>query len=519
MAAVKSSGTGVELTLQQELVKLGSKFQTDVRVLPGKPDLVLDDQKVAVFIDGDFWHGGQWRRRHLTSLDQQFEKSTDKSYWVEKIERNIARDFRVTETLLDDGWTVLRLWESHVVKDPEACARMAAGALTQACENESVSFSPRRTVAEFFAGIGLVRMGLESAGWKVQFANDIDSQKHEMYSANFPTDHFDLADIRSLRGEQIPRVTLATASFPCNDLSVAGARAGLSGRLSSTYWEFLRILTEMAKEKPPIVLIENVVGFLTSHGGQDLETALEGLNRLGYSVDMFAVDASHFVPQSRLRLFIVGSLDLGRTRPHDLTSFGLGSGDARPKEVASFIAAHPRLRWAIRPLPSLPVRTTSLEDVLDKPPFDSTEWWDTKRAKYLLDQMSDRNREKAEKMIRGNSVTYGTVFRRIRNQRSMAELRTDGIAGCLRTPRGGSARQILFAAGKGEYRARLLNGNECARLMGADSYRVDVPLNQALFGFGDAVCAPVVSWIARHYLTPLASDLMRGNPLKVIPAS
>jgi DNA (cytosine-5)-methyltransferase 1 len=89
----------------------------------------------------------------------------------------------------------------------------------------------------------------------------------------------------------------------------------------------------------------------------------------------------------------------------------------------------------------------------------------------------------------------------------MGELRTDGIAGCLRTPRGGSGRQILFCAGKGQYRVRLLTPRECARLMGADAYRINVPLNQALFGFGDAVCVPAIQWIARHYLNPLLEEM------------
>ena len=89
----------------------------------------------------------------------------------------------------------------------------------------------------------------------------------------------------------------------------------------------------------------------------------------------------------------------------------------------------------------------------------------------------------------------------------MAELRTDGLAGCLRTPKGGSGRQILFAAGGGGYRVRLLNADECARLMGADGYRVTVPLNQALFGFGDAVCVDAIAWVAEHRLNPVAEAI------------
>jgi DNA (cytosine-5)-methyltransferase 1 len=99
----------------------------------------------------------------------------------------------------------------------------------------------------------------------------------------------------------------------------------------------------------------------------------------------------------------------------------------------------------------------------------------------------------------------------------MAELRTDGIAGCLRTPRGGSGRQILFKAGKGQYFVRLLSPRECARLMGADDYKISVGLNQALFGFGDAVCVPAIGWIAEHYLNPLITEIIHDFPLAKTP--
>jgi DNA (cytosine-5)-methyltransferase 1 len=91
----------------------------------------------------------------------------------------------------------------------------------------------------------------------------------------------------------------------------------------------------------------------------------------------------------------------------------------------------------------------------------------------------------------------------------MGELRTDGVAGCLRTPRGGSGRQILIRAGYGKVQVRLLTPRECARLMGADDFLIDAPLNQALFGFGDAVCVPVIEWIANHCLNPLADEILQ----------
>ena len=114
-------------------------------------------------------------------------------------------------------------------------------------------------------------------------------------------------------------------------------------------------------------------------------------------------------------------------------------------------------------------------------------------------------------MIDGKDFTYGTVFRRVRNGVTMAELRTDGLAGCLRTPRGGSARQILFKGGKGVFQVRLLTSRECAGLMGAADYRIEVPESQALYGFGDAVVVPVIEWISKYYLDPLINQLLRGR--------
>jgi DNA (cytosine-5)-methyltransferase 1 len=269
----------------------------------------------------------------------------------------------------------------------------------------------------------------------------------------------------------------------------------------------------MEDRRPPIVLLENVTGFLTSHGGSDLRKALTTLNEQGYSVDAFILDAVRFVPQSRQRLFVVGSLDEPMLADRVKEQLQFFESDTRPKALADFIMANNEIRWTIRPLPSQPHRSLTLCDILEDLPDSSQTWWSEDRAKYLLDQMSPRHRIIAESMMKGDQFSYGTVFRRVRNGKSMAELRTDGIAGCLRTPRGGSGRQILFKAGRGKYFARLLTPRECARLMGADDFTINVPLNQALFGFGDAVCVPVIEWIAVHYLNPLVNEIMRGRVL------
>jgi DNA (cytosine-5)-methyltransferase 1 len=372
-----------------------------------------------------------------------------------------------------------------------------------------------RTFLEFFAGIGLVRMGLEAAGWTLVYANDIDPAKREMYDAHFgdADEHFHLEDIHNLTADDVPTAMLATASFPCADLSLAGGRRGLNGGQSSAFFGLVDVLSAMGERRPPLVLIENVTGFLTSHGGADFEQAMLTLNELGYAVDPFVLDARCFVPQSRPRLFVVGE------RLSAPPASAPPASRTRPPKVCEYIVSHPHVRWSLRTLPEPPTGSSkSLVDILEDLPPDAPEWWSRERAEYLYHQMSPRHKAIADRWIAAEKWSYGAVFRRVRMQpdghkRSMAELRGDGLAGCLRTPKGGSGRQILFKAGYGAYAARLVTPRECARLMGADDYVIDVPLNQALFGFGDAVCVPAVTWVGEQRLNPLVhrEGLKRGH--------
>ena len=371
-----------------------------------------------------------------------------------------------------------------------------------------------KTAADFFAGIGLTSVGLARQSWEVRYALDHSEAKRRMYEDHFGTGHYHVDEIKNVAGESIPKITLAHASFPCTDTSIAGSRNGIESGESSAFWEFARILSEMTLEdgpgKPPIVLIENVEGLLTSGKGRDLISLLGTLNRLHYAVDMLLIDAAHFVPQSRVRLFVIGILDFPAQALIERERL-LTLSDARPDKIRRFIRKHSDIRWFLRELPDLPRCHLTVADIID----ETAEWWPKERSLYLFNQMFDRHKQHVSNLMSNERWSYRTVFRRMRmrdgRKQSTAEVRTDGIAGCLRTPKGGSARQIVIRAGYGQFDARLLNARETARLMGANDFMLDekLPLNDALFGFGDAVCVPAIEWITVNYLNPVTSDYCR----------
>lgn len=358
----------------------------------------------------------------------------------------------------------------------------------------------RKTAAEFFAGIGLVRLGIEQAGFEVVFANDIEPTKHALYAANFDAAHFVLGDVRQIKGHKMPDVDLATASFPCTDLSLAGWRKGLNGEQSSTFWQFARILKEMAERRPRVIMLENVASLATSARGQDLHSVIQQLNRLGYCCDLLQLDARWWVPQSRRRVFIVGCTDL------PAYSNGGEAARIRPPWVANFLATHSELRMMSFPIASPPEENTTLADVVEKLSRRDLRWWDDLRLQRFVAELSGTQTARLRSLVEAPDVSWRTAYRRTRSGRPMWEIRADTISGCLRTARGGSSRQALVEAGRGDVRVRWMTPREYARLMGAPDYNFGaVTENQALFGFGDAVCVPTVAWLARNYLAPLCS--------------
>lgn len=375
--------------------------------------------------------------------------------------------------------------------------------------------------AEFFAGVGLVREGLERTGWQCVWANDISADKMNTYVKNYGEEHFHLEDIWKVAvspDETLPKdVFLYTASFPCTDLSVAGTRAGLAGAESGTLNAVLTILQQksLTNDLPKIVMLENVSGFLTSHKGKDVVDTVRILSDLGYVIDIIELDAVLFTPQSRPRVFLIAVIEAIASKVMKIKNIDnvfdtwWQKFDEQPKlrsgKLKKIIASNEDLNWGLFDIPLPEPRKLILDDILEHDiPDDSKLWWSDDRKNQLFSQMNPSHQAKLKAMIDNQIYSYGTVFRRMRAGLSMAEFRTDGIAGCLRTPRGGSSKQILIRAGYSDWEVRLLTPREYARLQGVrDSFILPDNVTKGYFAMGDAVCVPAIEYLSKYALCPI----------------
>lgn len=361
------------------------------------------------------------------------------------------------------------------------------------------------TTAEFFAGIGLVRMGLEVCGWKTVFANDFSDKKYTLYKGFFPDadTHYIIDDIFNIDPDIVPECTLATCSFPCIDLSLAGNMNGFKGKHSSAFWGFVRILKEKKESAPPFVLLENVPGWLYSNKGKDFRATVEALNELNYTCDVFTLNALRFTPQSRLRVFLIGSrLISPDNNPQRILS---RSNDLLTDHLRKSILSNLDLKWFYQSLPSPPpLKSGGLSEIIEPMNDSDKRWWGQEETDRHLNMMEKSHYERLQQLVHGNRISYRTFFRRCRKEQQRAEVRHDEVAGCLRTAVGGSAKQFLIRAGRGRIKMRAMTPREYARLQGVpDHYPIHADGVQALTGFGDAVCVPVISWIAQNVINPL----------------
>jgi DNA (cytosine-5)-methyltransferase 1 len=365
---------------------------------------------------------------------------------------------------------------------------------------------------EFFAGGGLSRLGL-GKNWECTFANDFSPKKAAAYRENFNgASELHVEDVWKINPVIIPgNPALAWASFPCQDLSLAGNGKGLDAERSGSFWGFWRIIQELRKDNRqiPVIVLENVVGLLDSKQGKDFTRICQALADGGYFFGAMVIDAVRFVPQSRPRLFIIA---ISKTAKLDKSLHS--KMPERPWHTDKIFAAYENLKpnlkeqWVWWSLPSPPQRKTVLADLIEDEPY-LVSWHSYTETEKILGQMSALNLEKVKEAQSGGTKQIGTVYRRTRAEDGIrlqrTEVRFDGISGCLRTPIGGSSRQIVIVVNRKLIKTRLLSPREAARLMGvSDDYKLPNHYNDAYHIMGDAVAVPVVSWLEKHLLRPLA---------------
>jgi DNA (cytosine-5)-methyltransferase 1 len=375
---------------------------------------------------------------------------------------------------------------------------------------------------EFFAGGGMARAGL-GAGWSCLFANDFDSMKASTYTQNWGNGEMLVEDIGKLKGADLPGVpSLVWASFPCQDLSLAGLYKGLGNESdlihtrSGTFWAFVKIVRDLHKDGrgPKMIALENVVGTLSSNKGRDFQAICDALSALGYRFGAMVVDAVRFLPQSRPRVFFV-AVHKTVTVPKFLSS---PTPDG-PWFTTALMRAHASLKpavakkwiWWCLPVPAS--REVGFLDIIEESPA-SVRWHSKAETNKILGMMSPTNLAKVKEAKASKKMVVGGVYFRTRVEDGVkvqrAEVRFD-YAGCLRTPSGGASRQRILLIEGSTVRSRLLSSREAARLMGLpDSYELPKRYTDGYHIAGDGVAVPVVDHIARSLIDPILTPYSRA---------
>ena len=348
---------------------------------------------------------------------------------------------------------------------------------------------PKPAFLEFFAGSGLVAYALRPY-FEAAWANDICQKKAAVYAINHGTNHFRLGSIANIKGTDLPAASLSWASFPCQDLSLAGQTAGIHAERSGLVWEWLRIIDEMPV-KPPVLVAENVIGLVSAHGGIHYRGLHSALRARDYRVGAVVLDAVHWLPQSRPRVFVIAVKGDAEVP----TKLQTGKpGWVHPQMIISVSRGLEGWVWWNVPRPLQ--RKQNLQDIIE---------WEAKcdeprAAKHNLGLIPAHHRKK----LNETELLVAPGYKRTRKNGQVLELRFDGVAGCLRTPEGGSSRQFLILKRDGKLSTRLLTVRETARLMGApESFKLLGSYNDGYKAMGDGVAVPVASWLAKTLLSPL----------------
>jgi len=271
------------------------------------------------------------------------------------------------------------------------------------------------------------------------------------------------------------------------------------------FWTFWQLVFNM-RQRPKLIVLENVGGALSSRNGEDFREICRALGSLNYMFGAVMFDAVHFVPQSRPRLFLIA---VRNTEGIPLTVTSEEPASIWfPERLREQVRKLPRdlaARWRWWNIPTPPRRNVTLSQlIMDDPP--DVAWNDESSTSRLLGLMSETNLAKVQRAQQSKKRVVGTVYRRTRvegeTKRQRAEVRFDEIAGCLRTPRGGSSRQTIIVIEGTRTRSRLLSKHEAAALMG---YQGALPTsyNDAYHLLGDGLVVPVVRHLSESLLLPI----------------
>lgn len=371
---------------------------------------------------------------------------------------------------------------------------------------------------EFFAGVGMARSGLGSE-WDCVFANDCDKLKQSSYVSNWVGDQFDGRDVAQVSASDLQGLAdLAWASFPCQDLSQAGSKAGIGkagadqATRSGAVWPFLNIIRGLAADQrhPVLLALENVVGLLNSNGGSDFHALCTALSEIGYRFGAVVADAAHFVPQSRPRVFVIairrevpipaGLLaDLPQSPWHPQTLLRARSG-------LSATDADNWVWWSLGKPPA--DKEFEIEEMIDL--STDAEWNTDAATNRLISMMSQSHLDRLAEAKKQGQHRIGSLYLRMRPNGTKgnvqrAEITFSPTLGCLRTPKGGASRPRIIVVDGDEVRTRLLSVGEAARLMGlSEDFILPKTYHEGFRLIGDGVVPAVVRFLAARLLEPLA---------------
>jgi DNA (cytosine-5)-methyltransferase 1 len=298
MQKIQSKNTLLEKKFESALIRERINYCKSsqlIEKIEGNPDFILPRYRIAIFCDGDFWHGYNFNKEKITNNNE---------FWSAKIERNVLRDTEVTYGLKNADWKVFRFWEHEINKDVYACIDQIKSHINENFPEQKHLF----TFVDLFAGIGGFRIPLEELGGKCLGFSEIDKNAIDTYKNNFfgfkNSEELELGSITNLRVLPFHEIDLIVGGVPCQSWSVAGKMRGFDDPRGKLWNDSIRVVE---LNKPKAFIFENVKGLIDPRNKANLDLIVDSLENLGYRVKFKLLNSYDFgLPQNRDRILIVG---------------------------------------------------------------------------------------------------------------------------------------------------------------------------------------------------------------------